>query len=57
MASLWDTDTGCGHGLNINHPPQPGAPKVAMVSPDRMLTIDRVQTNDEMPAWLDINML
>ena len=45
---------GCGHGcgcrLNINHPPQPGAPKIAMVSPDKIVTTDRVQTYDEMPA-------
>ena len=41
---------GCGHGININHPPQPGAPKIAMVSPDRIVTTDRVQTYDEMSA-------
>ena len=40
----------CGHKLIINHPPQPGAPNVAMVSPDRLVTSDRVQTYDEMPA-------
>ena len=39
-----------GHGCNINQTPQPGAPKVAMVSPDRVLTPDRVQIHDEMPA-------
>ena len=45
---------GCKHRLgcrlNINHPPQPEAPKVAMVSPDRIVTTDRVQTYDEMPT-------
>ena len=40
----------CGHRLNINHTPQLGAPKVAMVSSDRVVTPDRVQTYDEMPA-------
>ena len=35
---------GHGHGLNINHSPQPGTPKVAMVSPERVVTPDRVQT-------------
>ena len=39
-----------GCGLIINHLPQPGAPKVAMVSPDRIVTPDRVQTYDEMLA-------
>ena len=43
---------GCGHRLNINCLPQPGAPKVAMVSPDRIVTPDRVQTYEEMPALL-----
>ena len=41
---------GRGCGLSISHPPQPGTPKVAMVSPDRIVTPDRVQTYDEMPA-------
>ena len=55
MAPLGNCFTmGCGHGhrhrLNINHPTQPGAPKVAMVSPDKIVTTDRVQTYDEMPA-------
>ena len=40
----------CGCRLNINHPPQPGAPKVAVVSPDRSVTTDKVQMYDEMPA-------
>ena len=45
---------GYGHGhshrLNINHTPQLGAPKVARVSPDRVVTPDGVQTYDEIPA-------
>ena len=45
---------GCGHrhecGFDINYPPQPGAPKVVIMSADRIVTTDRVQTYDEMPA-------
>ena len=41
---------GCGCGLIINHPPQPEECKAAMVSPDRIVTPDREQTYDEMPA-------
>ena len=52
---------GCGHErgcrLVINHPPQPGAPKVAMVSPDRIVTPGRVQTYMmRCQPWLDLNM-
>ena len=43
---------GCGCGLYINHPPQPGEPKVAMVSPGRIVTTNRVQTYGEMPAMV-----
>ena len=55
MAPLvnWFT-MGCRHRcrcrLNINHPPQLGAPNVAAVSPDKIIPTDRVQTYDEMPA-------
>ena len=43
---------GCRCRLNINCSPQPGTPKVAMVSPDRVVTPDRVQTYDDPPAPL-----
>ena len=55
MAPLANSFTmGCRHGhgcrLSINHPPHPGVLKVAMVSPDKIVTKDRMQTYDEMPA-------
>ena len=55
MATLANDFTmGCGNGhgcrLIINHPPQPGAPMVGLVSPDWIITPDRAQTYDEMPA-------
>ena len=41
---------GCGCRHNINHPPQVGTPKVAAMSPDKIVTTDRVQIYNEMPA-------
>ena len=41
---------GCGCRLNINHTSQEGTPNIAVVSPDKIIHTDRVQTYDEMPA-------
>ena len=50
MTSLWDAGMDMDADLTSITPPQPGAPKIAMVSPDRIVTTDRVQTYNKMPA-------
>ena len=50
LASWNNITLGCGCRLNINHTPQVGIFNVAVVSPDKIIHTDRVQTYDEMPA-------